>query len=107
VSSWRRWVKYGKAKLDDTVAGLNRSLDQKERALDDEQKDKPWLGDDDEAPSFEQAKARIDDVTRDVARAAPSSGDPTFDVAEQQRAADQRLAEIRRSLDVDDPTKNA
>ena len=103
MSSWKRWFKYGKAKLDHTVDDLNRTLDRKERELDDEQKAKPWLSDDDAAPSFDEAKARIEDATKDVPKGQPASGDPTFDLAEQQKAADERLAEIRKSLGVDDP----
>ena len=103
VSSWRRWFKYGKAKLDDTVDGLNRTVERKERELHDEQKGKPWLSDADDAPTFEEAKARIEDATKDLPKGQPTSGDPTFDLAEQQRAADERLAEIRKSLGVDAP----
>jgi hypothetical protein len=103
VSTWRRWLRYGKAKLDDTVDGLNRTLDRKERDLDTEQSGKPWLADDEPAPSFDQAKARLEDATKDVPRGGAASGDPTFDLATQQREADARLAEIRKSLGVDDP----
>ena len=101
VSSWRRWVKYGKAKVDDAIKGLDRTLDRKEAELEADERAKPWLSDDDPAPSFDEAKARIEDATQDVPKAPAGSGNPTFDLAEQQRAADERLAEIRRSLDLD------
>lgn len=97
--SWKRWFRYGKAKVAAAARDLDKTVERKEAELRAEQDDKPWLASDDDAPTFDEAKARIE------ATAGPSvqpSGNPTFDLAEEQRAADERLAEIRRSLGVED-----
>ena len=97
--SWRRWFRYGKAKVASAARDLDRSVDRKEAELRNEQADKPWLASDEDAPTFDETKARIEATT---GRPSEPSGNPTFDMAEEQRAADERLAEIRRSLGVDD-----
>jgi hypothetical protein len=97
---WRRWLRYGKAKVDATVRGIDDALDRKEAALAEEARDKPWLRDDDAVPSIDDVKARIEGET-------PPTPAPDVDLAAQQRAADERLAKIRESLGVDDPPANA
>jgi hypothetical protein len=97
--SWKRWFRYGKAKVDAAVRDLDEHVDRKEAELRAEHDGKPWLADDDDAPSFDEAKARIEATT---GRTAEASGDPTFDLAAEQRAADERLEEIRRSLGLED-----
>ncbi len=97
--SWKRWFRYGKAKVTAAARDLDKTVERKEAELRAEQTEKPWLADDDDAPSFDEAKARIEATT---GRSSEPSGNPTFDVAEEQRAADERLAEIRRSLGLDD-----
>ncbi len=96
---WKRWFRYGKAKVAATARELEETVERKEAELREEQADKPWLASDDDTPTYDEAKARIEST---AGRSGEPSGDPTFDLAEQQRAADERLAEIRRSLGVDD-----
>ena len=91
--AWKRWLRYATAKVEDVV----RSGEAKLRA---DRAQKPWLGDDSDTPSYEEVKARIEAETpaRDVPK---PSGNPSFDLAEQERAAAERLAEMRESLDLD------
>jgi hypothetical protein len=93
---WRRWLRYGRAKVDATVRDIDEALDRKEAALQDDATGRPWLADDDAVPSIDDVKARIE-------AEAPATPEPDFDLAAQQRAADERLAKIRESLGVDDP----
>ena len=92
--AWKRWLRYATAKVEDVV----RSGEAKLRA---DRADKPWLADDRDTPSYDEVKARIDAEApaRDVPRG--NSGNPSFDLAEQERAAAERLAEMRESLDLD------
>ena len=93
---WRRWLRYGRAKVEATVRDLDDALDRKEAALQDEASGKPWLAGDDAVPLIEDVKARIEGD-------APATPKPDFDLAAQQRSANERLAKIRESLGVDDP----
>ena len=98
--AWKRWLRYAKAKLDDTVRSGNAALDRREAELEAKREGKPWLGSDRETPSYEDVKARIEHEApaKDVQQ---PSGDADFDLAAQERAAAERLAEMRRSLDLD------
>ena len=97
---WKRWLRYGKAKVDAVVRDVDDALDRKEAELAADRDGKPWLADDDTVPSYEETKARIDAT----AGTPPApAGDATFDLAEQQREADERLAQIRASLGLDEP----
>jgi hypothetical protein len=103
---WKRWLRYAKAKLDSTLKTTEAELDRREARLEAERAGKPWLGDDRATPSYDDVKERID-------RTAPARGDtPTpsgnegFDLAEQERAAAERLAEMRESLGLDDDKKS-
>lgn len=102
MPSWKRWLRYAKAKLDSTVRDANRELDRREADLEADRARKPWLGDESPTPSYEDAKARIEAMGGKGSAVAPSSGDPAFDLEKQQQAAADRLAEIRESLDLDD-----
>ena len=101
---WSRWLKYAKAKLDATVRSADRELDRREAELDAEHAEKPWLRGDADSPSYEDVRARIE---ADAGRPKPPrpSGEEGFDLAARERAAAQRLAAIRESLDLpeDDP----
>jgi hypothetical protein len=109
---WKRWLKYGKARVDAAVRDVEDVLDRKEDELRRDQGAKPWLGSDDDVPSYDDATARIEDRLRAAGIPAQSSppsppaDDETvakiraFDVAEQQRKADDRLASIRDSLGI-------
>ena len=118
MANWQRWLKYGKAKLDDTLKSGNDELDKREAALEAEAAEKPWLRSTGDAPSMDQVKARIDyeakqaearkasagsgaDATPKVTTDA-GAGQEGFDFAEQQRQADERLAAIRSELGLDE-----
>jgi hypothetical protein len=103
MASWRRWLKYAKAKLDSTVRSANDELDRKEAELDARKEGRPWLADDKASPTFDDVKARIEhDHPAPGPTTRTGSGNPDFDLAKQQRAADQRLKDIRDSLGLDD-----
>lgn len=109
---WQRWLKYGKAKVDAAVRDVDRALDRKEEELRRDQEGRPWIAGDDDVPSYDDATARIEE--RLAAAGIPTQSSPpsppadeatvakirAFDVAEQQRAADERLAAIRESLGI-------
>ncbi|MCB0963426.1 MAG: hypothetical protein KDA98_09020 [Acidimicrobiales bacterium] len=54
-----RWIRYAQAKVSDVVRSTEQDLARREAAREVEQADKPWLGDDAEAPSLETTRARI------------------------------------------------
>ena len=104
VPTWKRWLKYAKAKLDSSLRSAESELDDAEARLEGRRAGKPWLDDDRDTPSYEDVKARIEERsprTRPVA----DSGDPAFDLEKQQRDAAKRLDDIRDSLGLDDDTK--
>lgn len=55
-----RWFKYAKARLDSAVGQGNRSLDRLEAEREADLADKPWLRSDREAPTLDEARARIE-----------------------------------------------
>lgn len=54
-----RWFAYAKARAGSAVDRGNRSLDRREAERAAELADKPWLGSDGDAPSFDEVRARI------------------------------------------------
>lgn len=74
-----RWLKYAKAKLDDTLASGNDELDKLEARQEAERAERPWLASEGEAPTFDEARARIAweaehaDRTEQGDRGAPAS----------------------------------
>lgn len=85
-----RWLKYAQAKLDSAVRSGNRELDQLEAEREVELAEKPWLASDGEAPTFDEARARIEweaEHQRQQAEASaaerpagePSTGAPSTD----------------------------
>jgi hypothetical protein len=105
MSAWKRWLNYAKAKLDSTVRSANDDLDRKEAELEARNEGKPWLAEDNESPTYDTVKARIEHDSPDAGpapRSDTASNDLAADLAEQQRAADQRLEEIRKSLGLDE-----
>ena len=54
-----RWVKYAKARIDSAVGSGHEELDRLEAKREAERADKPWLGSDSAAPTFDEARARI------------------------------------------------
>ena len=55
-----RWMKYAKARLDAALGQGNDELDRLEAEREAELADKPWLRSEGEAPSFDEARARIE-----------------------------------------------
>lgn len=108
----KRWLRYGKARVDAAVRDAERVLDRKEAELRDEQADRPWLASDRDVPSYDDATARIEERLRgagiptQTSPPSPPADDETvariqaFDVAKQQQAAAERLASIRESLGI-------
>lgn len=152
-AQWERWLRYAKAKLDDTVKRGDAEMDRLEAEQRAKAEGKPWLASEADAPTLDEARARIEHQAEEARRAeaarraeqdrrtdapalrttdpgatdpphpapdpadvAPSAppADPappplatdpqlgTIDFAAQQRAADDRLAAMRRELGLDD-----
>ena len=55
-----RWMKYAKARLDAALGQGNEELDRLEAEREAELADKPWLRSTGDAPSFDEARARIE-----------------------------------------------
>ncbi|MBA3283277.1 MAG: hypothetical protein H0U29_13720, partial [Acidimicrobiia bacterium] len=55
-----RWLKYAKARIDSAVGQGNKSLDRMEAEREADLADKPWLRSDREAPTLDEARARIE-----------------------------------------------
>lgn len=150
---WERWLRYAKAKIDDTVKRGDAELDRREAEQRARAEGKPWLDADGDAPTLDEARARIEHQARQAQEAeaarraaaprptpwaappaapppvepadpvegpevppAPSAAPPlatdpqlgSIDFAAQQRAADERLAAMRRELGLDeDPPPSA
>ncbi len=116
-----RWLQYAKARLDSAVGQGNRSLDRLEAEREVETADQPWLRADTDAPTLDEARARIEwEAERQRKAAAPATSappstpsmDPAADAAQaqarldleaQQRATAARLDQIRRELGVEAP----
>lgn len=111
-----RWLGYAKARVTSFVHASDDELDRREATLEAELADKPWLRSDTDSPDFDAVKARIERETATASGASgsapraqappsdpprPPSGEAGFDQAERERAANERLAEIRKSLDLD------
>lgn len=102
---WQRWLRYAKAKIDLTVNEGEREMDKLEAEQAAAVEGKPWLSGTGDAPTFDEAKARIEDRAGQAgvdAPAAGGSGDEAFDAEAQRRAAEERLAAIRGELGLDD-----
>jgi len=115
---WQRWLRYAKARLDSSVKQGEATLDRREAEQEARAAEKPWLSSAGDGPSFDEVKARIahDSEEGEKARPSHSAGDPvvprpaaeggdpieSFDMAAQQKAADERLAAMRKELGLDD-----
>ena len=119
-----QWVNYAKTKLESAVGRSNEELDRLEAERAAETADKPWLASDREAPTLDEARARIEWEAKhqaDLAAAgsdaanspvAPSPQDASaaaeaeqarLDLDERQKAAAERLDKIREELGVQAP----
>ncbi len=79
---WKRWLAYAKAKVDQTVAQGDDELDRREAELAARAGEQPWLASSGTAPSFDEAKARIEAQTRTAETRRAEGGadrDPTTD----------------------------
>jgi len=148
AAQWERWLRYAKAKLDDSVKKGDAELDRREAEQRARAEAEPWLASEGDAPTFDEARARIEHQARradeaqrarDAAKPSlakePTSDDPSdptpsdpapadappvgpaapsappplttdpqlgsIDFAAQQRAADERLAAMRKELGLD------
>lgn len=72
-----RWWKYAQAKLSSAVEAENRELDELEAERAAEVADKPWLAADGDAPTLEEAKARIEWEAEDQRRRTESASTPS------------------------------
>lgn len=99
MGRWTRWLKYAKAKLDATARSAERELERREAELAAEHAEKPWLRGDADTPSLEDVRARIE-ADAGGPKAPRPSGEEGFDLAERERAAAERLAAIRESLNL-------
>jgi hypothetical protein len=99
AAQWERWLRYAKAKLDDTVKRGNEELDRREAELDARREERtPWAGDRDRAaPTFDEAKARIEHEA-----GSPRSDPTSIDFAAREAATKDRLAAMRKELGLDD-----
>ena len=138
-AQWERWLRYAKAKLDDTVTRGDAELDRREAEQRARAEGKPWLDAQGDAPTLDEARARIEhqaaearraeELRRARAQAAPTPEvapapdepapdqpspdapatppvpaappEPAVELAAQQRAAEERLATMRRELGLD------
>lgn len=118
-----RWMKYARARLDSAVGQGNRSLDRLEAEREADLADKPWLRSETDAPTLDEARARIE-WEADRQRKAPTPpaapatpltpAEPTAEQAAakveleaQQRKSADRLDQIRKELGVDEPADPA
>ena len=98
---WRRWLKYGKAKLDQAVRDADAELDRKEEQLAAERAGRPWLTPSGDTPTLAEVKARIEDTEAVTpADTDAEAAELALEMEAQRKAAEQRLAEIRKSLDL-------
>jgi len=96
-------MKYGRAKLDDVLQRGNEELDRREAALETDAAERPWAHRDAPAPTIDDVRDRI---AHDSGTPAPApTADEGFELAEQQRKADDRLAKIRDELGLGDEEK--
>lgn len=114
-----RWWKYAQAKLSSAVEAENRELDALEAEREAELADKPWLAADGEAPTLDEARARIEWEAGQARDAGAPTSSPEPDAPEpvdpevaqarveldrQARESKARLDAIREELGVDPPT---
>lgn len=71
----QRWINYAKTKVSSTVDDGNRTLDRLEAERTAELADKPWLRSSGEAPTIDEARARIEwETTRQREQAGRHDG---------------------------------
>jgi hypothetical protein len=98
---WKRWLNYAKARVDSAVRDGDREMDRLEAEQEARAEGKPWLSSSGAAPTFDEVEARIAD--RAGAPAPDAEPEAVVDAAARRKAADERLASLRRELGVGDP----
>jgi hypothetical protein len=69
AAQWERWLRYAKAKLDDTVKKGDAELDRREAEQRRRAEAEPWLASESDAPTLDEARARIEHQTRQAEEA--------------------------------------
>lgn len=133
MGSIDRWLGYAKAKVESALRSGNRELDELEAEREAATADQPWLRSQGPAPTFEEAKARIEYQARQAAEHCepkpgqdppqpPTDGETSppvtspqdqaqdaeaasakVELEARQREASARLDAIREELGVDRP----
>jgi len=120
-----RWLKYAKARIDSAVGQGNKSLDRMEAEREADLADKPWLRSDREAPTLDEARARIEWESarqrRESGPGADTAGDrpaprspqdvavdaeqesARLELARREKESAARLEQIREELGVEAP----
>lgn len=120
-----RWLKYAQAKLNSVVSSSNAELDDLEAEQAARAADKPWLSSDGDAPTLEEARARIEWEADEQRRRAEAEVDAAespddalarvdaapdpevvraqIELDRQARESKERLEQIRKELGVDAP----
>lgn len=73
MGSFSRWLDYAKTKVEMAVRSGNRELDELEAEREAQTAERPWLRADGDAPTFEEARARIEWEAEQAARGAGST----------------------------------
>lgn len=120
-----RWLKYAQAKLNSVVSSSNAELDDLEAEQAARAADRPWLASEGEAPTLDEARARIEWEAEEQRRRAEASDPPApstpkgagavsdapdpevvraqIELDRQARESKERLDAIRKELGVDPP----
>lgn len=124
-----RWLKYAQAKLESMVSSSNSELDQLEAEQAARAEGRPWISSDAEAPTLDEARARIEWEAEEQRRRAeaaagtsgpatqsatgrpapPAAPDPEvvraqIELDRQARESQERLEAIRKELGVEPPS---
>jgi hypothetical protein len=93
VGTLSRWVRYGRAKLDDMLKQDNEELDRLEAERKLDAAERPWAHSTGEVPTLDEVRQRIDPG------APPTTPDQErVELDAQRREAEARLTKIREEL---------
>lgn len=102
AAQWERWLRYAKAKLDETVTRGDAELDRREAELAARAEAEPWLAGDGDAPTLDEARARIEHHARQAEQARRAKA--TRQAEQARRARTSRQAERPRPAKGDGET---
>lgn len=98
-----RWLKYAQAKLNSAARAGHDELDQLEAERKVELAEKPWLASDSEAPTFDEARARIEYESKEQRRRAEAEvdavGSPEDALERAAAPPDPEVVKARLELD--------